>query len=638
MTAIATEYLAGRQTLRDSERRLRHRIFAPLPRLSVSEWADTRRRLSSEAAAVPGRWTSFPYQREIMDVCHSGVYRRVVAMLPSQTGKTEVLLNLVGYHMDLEPCPMLLVEPNLDMARTLGRDRIDPMLRDTPALQGHVAVSARRDSNNTMLFKAGAGWRLTLVGAGSPSGLSMRPVRLCLFDEVDRYSSSAGGEGDPVSLGEKRSATFPNRLTLLISSPGIKGESRMEREYEESDQRKWLVPCPHCEHRQSLEWGGPEEPFGLKWEDGKPDTAQYLCASCGALIGEEHKGWMNERGAWVAAHPERMTAGFQLTALASPVMRWADLVRDFLKANAAMKAGDPEPMKAFVTTSLARPWEEPGEKFDAGSLFARREKYAAEVPAGVGLLLAATDVQKDRIETTVWGFGAGEESWIIAHHRFYGDPEQPSDPCWQDLERLRVKAFAHESGAVIRIRAMALDFGFASAAVADYARKKRWVLVVKGDGHTGRQPISPPGKSKKHRVRLWALAPDYFKARLFNRLVRVTVPGPGYVHVPTAERADDAYLAQFGNERPRSIRRLGRLVRTYLPVNEHAAVEAIDCAYMALAALHILGESVRNGLESMAKRLQESGTPPESVASVPEPPASLPKRFPVKRRGWMRSW
>jgi phage terminase large subunit GpA-like protein len=641
VTAPAIDSLTGAREALGVERRLRQRQFAPVPRLTVSEWANERRMLSSEASAVPGRWTSFPYQREVMDVCHGGAYKRVVVMWPSQVGKTEILLNLIGYHLDLEPCPILIVEPDLDMAKTISRDRLDPMFRDMPVLQGKIHLSARREKDNTLLFKAGPGWRVTLVGANSPSGLAMRPVRICLFDEVDRYKSSAGSEGDPIALGEKRSATFPNRLTVICSSPGIKGESRLEMEYESSDQRKWLVPCPHCDHEQSLEWGGPDEPYGLKWETGKPDTAQYLCAGCQCLIGEEHKWQMNERGRWVATFPGRETAGFQLTALVSPVIGWRDLAKQFLAAKAAMKSGNLEMMKAFVCTSLARTWEEPGEKFDASSLLTRRETYAAEVPAGVGLLLAGVDVQKDRIEMTTWGFGAGEESWIICHQKFRGDPEKADDECWRDLERERVRDYVHESGQVVHIRALAIDFGHASPAVAEYARKKKNVFVVKGDGQNPRQPIGAPSKSKKHRVRLWLLGPDYWKGLLLTRLMRTEQGKPGYIHVPSAEKADDGFLVQFANEKVRTVHRFGRPVRTYQPITAHSAVEAIDCGYYALALLYILGDAVRSGLESLAKKLEVPVTPAEPVASPAEKPSILPllRRPTFKpKTGWVQRY
>lgn len=624
------QVLGGAREALEMERRLRRRIFAPLPRLTVSEWSDQRRRLSSEASAVPGRWTSFPFQRPIMDAVHDHRYRRVVAMLPSQVGgKTEMPLNLIGYHVDLDPCPLLMVEPTLEMARALSKDRIETMFRDTPALQGKLRNTARRESENTMLFKAGPGWRLTLVGSNAPAGLAMRAVRGTIFDEPDRYPPSAGTEGDVVSLGEARSTTFPNRWSYMGGTPTIKGASRIDEEYEKSTRGRWVVPCPHCGFEQALEWGGREEPFGLKWESGKPETAAYLCASCAALILETHKGAMNERGRYVHAHPERDVIGFHFTALVSPVMRWSALVREWLEAK-----GNNERIKAFVNTRLARVFEEPGQRLDASSLAARREAYAAEVPMGVGFVTSGTDVQPDRLELSIWGWGAGEEAWLLWHHRLWGDTSKPE--VWQAHEALLTKAYRHESGQEIRIRLACVDFGYRSGAVSDYVRPRRarGVWAVRGGSQYGIPIIgNKPGKSTKHRVPVWIVgteaAKDILFPRIAQRLGHGEVPGPRYIHIPTADRADDEYLAQWANEKAITVFRHHRPFRTYRPVSDHAAVEAIDCGVYALVGLWIAGAGVRDRLGELAARLAERAADGPATPAGPMTLAT-PPRAPIR--------
>ena len=350
----AADNVAGSDVALAVERELRAVLFAPPPRLTVSQWADRYRVLTSEASATIGQWTSLPFQREMMDVIHDPAIDRVVAMMPSQvSGKTEVLLNIVGYLVDLEPSPILGVQPSIEMCNDFSKDRLAPMFRHSSRLRGKLIESGRRETNNTLRHKAGPGWHVTLVGSNSPSGLSSRPIRVVLADEVDRYEASAKSEGDPVKLAEARTTTFlDNRITYLTSSPSIKGESRIEDEYGKSDRRKWYVPCPHCEHMQTLEWGGPNEPFGLKWTNDEqghhPETAEYLCVSCGALIDESWKGWMNQRGEWRATGAKGHIAGFQMTCLASPLVMWQSVVQEFLDAKKTS-----EQLQVFINTRLA---------------------------------------------------------------------------------------------------------------------------------------------------------------------------------------------------------------------------------------------------------------------------------------------
>lgn len=639
----ATDLLAGERTALTIERRLRQRLFAPVPRITPSQWADQYRRLSSEASAVPGRWTSFPFQREIMDAVVSGRYRRVVAMLPSQVGgKTEIPLNLIGYHVHLSPCPILMVEPTLEMARALSKDRIDPMFRDSPPLQGQLHLSGRRESDNTMLFKAGPGWRLTLVGSNSPAGLAMRPVRGTIFDEPDRYPPSAGIEGDVVALGEKRSTAFPNRWSYMGGTPTVKGVSRIAEEFDLSTQGKWTVPCPHCGFEQPLEWGGPDDPFGLKWDHDKPDTAAYLCAGCASLIPEEAKESMNAAGRYVHAHPERDVAGFHFTALVSPMVRWRRLVRDWLEAQ-----GNQERIKTFVNTALARPYEMPGEKIDTNALESRRETYPTEIPVGVEIVTMGVDVQPDRLEATLWGWGLGEEAWILWHHRIRGTTADKNDGCWRDLEHIRSKPYRREDEADLRVRACCVDHGYNSAAVSDYVRPRQQagVYAVKGSSEYGKPLVgAKPGRSAKYRVRLWLLGTDAGKDVLFNRLRRTLTAGPGYIHIPTADRADAEYLSQWANEKATTVIRNGRRFRVYRPVNDRAPVEAIDCGNYAYAGLWLLGTATRDRLGRAPK---EATAEPETKTSeldtqaveAPMSPAVIRRnRLHARPRGFVNNW
>lgn len=221
----------------------------PPPELTLSQWADRYRMLSAESSAEPGRWHTdkAPYQREIMDAIGDAHIRRVVIMCAAQLGKTELLLNILGYFMAYAPAPILVMQPTLDMGQTFSKDRLAPMIRDTPVLRGLVDVKSRY-AGNTILKKNFPGGHITIVGANSATGLASRPIKVLLADEVDRYPGSAGTEGDPLSLAQKRQTTFWDKKTVMVSTPVIKGHSRIETEYNQSTREEWNVPCPECGH------------------------------------------------------------------------------------------------------------------------------------------------------------------------------------------------------------------------------------------------------------------------------------------------------------------------------------------------------------------------------------------------------
>lgn len=355
--------------------------------------------LSRESSAEHGKWRTdrAPYLREVMDAFSDPFIEEVWGQWGSQLGKTEVLNNVVGFYMDQEPAPMLVVQPNVEpMAKAWSLDRLAPMIRDTPRLRDRVRSPRTRDSGNTILHKVFDGGHLTICGANSAAGLAMRPIRIALFDEIDRFPPTAGSEGDPVKLGIKRTATFWNRKIGGFSSPTRKGFSRIEQAMASTDKRFYYVPCPDCGHRQQLVW---EQ---LKWESGKPETARYECRQCHALIDESQKQRMLEGGRWERTNLSATKVGFYLNGLYSPWRRWAEMARDFLEAK-----GSAETLMVFVNTELGELWEEKGEQFDATSLSGRREEYGEgiEVPDGVTVVTAGIDIQADRIEVEVRGWG-----------------------------------------------------------------------------------------------------------------------------------------------------------------------------------------------------------------------------------------
>lgn len=555
----------------------------------MSEWADERRRLSAESSAEPGRWITAraEYQRGILDAFSDPLCHTVVVMSSAQVGKTEVLNNLTGYHIDQDPSPMLVVQPTLQMAEAWSKDRLAPMLRDTPTLRGKVKDPRARDSGNTLLHKTFPGGHITMAGANSPASLASRPVRVVLQDEVDRYPPSAGTEGDPVNLAKKRAANFWNRKVGLFSTPTIKGASRIELAYFGSDQRKYWVACPHCGHEQTLAWSQ------VKWTqvEGRhdPSSARYACSGCAVLWTDAERYIALRSGEWRAEAEFRGIAGFWLNAMYSPWVTLEGLVTDFLEAKRAMDQGDSRLMVVFVNTALGETWEEGGERPDWTYLAGRREKYEAEVPDGALVLVAGVDIQDNRWELEVEGFGSGEESWGIDYRVGFGDPARAE--FWRDLDLALQATYRDNAGAVHRISATCIDSGgHHTQGVYEFckAREHRRIYAVKGDDGAGRAMVSAPKRQKTAQqasaVDLFIVGVDGIKGLIYGRL-RVTEPGPGYCHFP-AQYPDD-WFEQLTAEKLVTRYQRGVPYKTWvLPSGKRN--EALDCRVYAYAAIRIL--------------------------------------------------
>jgi phage terminase large subunit GpA-like protein len=519
-----------------------------------------------------------------MDSINHPQVETTVLMSSSQVGKTETIINIIGYHMHQDPCPMLCIEPTLDMAEGYSKDRIAPMIRDTPVLSDLIREPRSKDGSNTLLHKKFPGGHVTLGGANSPAGLASRPVRIVLCDEVDRYPVSAGAEGDPVSLASKRATTFWNRKKIYVSSPTIKGLSRIEAWFEASDKRFFQVPCHACGEFQKLEWEF------VRWEYGRPETAVYVCALCGAAWTDAERHDAVMLGRWIAEAPFNGIAGFHIWEAYSPWSKLSDIVENFLNAKHAADMGDNELLKAFVNTSLGRSWEEKAETVAAAPLLSRCENYAADsIPWPILYLTAGVDVQDDRIELEVVGWRAEkrsdpEESWGVEHKIFYGDPAKPE--IWNDVDEFTRRFYTTEDGRQLRISAVCIDSGgHHTQAVYKFCNQRiaRHVYAIKGAA--GARPIWPKraGKSKKHAGSLiWLIGVDTAKDTLYARL-RISEPGPGYCHFSVDY--DEAFFKQLTAEQVRTRYIKGHPVREW---HKPPGVrnEALDVRVYAIAALH----------------------------------------------------
>lgn len=503
------------------------KTVAPPKELTVSQWADEYRQLSSEASAEPGQWDTSraPYQRRIMDITSDTKVSKVVIMSSAQIGKTEILLNILGYYIDYDPSPMMYLQPTLDMAEAFSKDRLAPMIRDTKVLTNKVGDVKSRTSGNTLLHKQFPGGHITMAGANSPSSLASRPIRILLGDEVDRYPVSAGTEGDPLLLASKRTTTFWNKKEIYVSTPTIKGASRIEKEYEESSMEEWCVYCPSCCELQPYEW--PRINFD-KISDTEVDhsTVTMTCRCCGAMHSEHE--WKARLGKWVAKFPERKKKGFHLNEFASAWKKWYEICEDFLTAKKTT-----ETLKVWVNTALGESWEERGDGQDEDVLFDRREEYGCQVPEGVLVLTAGIDTQDDRFEIEVVGWGEDEESWGIQYKVIYGDLHKQD--VWNELDEYLKSEFEYEDGRKIRISCACQDSGgHFTQEVYKFTkpREVRRVFSIKGKGGESVPFISTVSRNNRERAALFTIGVDAGKETIISNL-KIENEGPGYCHFPS---------------------------------------------------------------------------------------------------------
>jgi phage terminase large subunit GpA-like protein len=622
----------------------------PPPKLKVSEWADRYRQLSRETSAEPGQYSTerVPHMREIMDAFCDPDVREVWVMKSAQIGYTTALENIIGYFADQDPSPVLLIQPTLQGAEDFSKTRLAPMVRDTPKLRGKFADAKSRDSSNTLLRKKFPGGHLILAGANAPSGLASHPIRVALFDEIDRYPASAGTEGDPLSLGIKRTVAFWNRKIGGGSTPGIKGASLIEAKFEGSDQRRRFVPCPHCGEEQTLKWSQ------VKFDSADPATARYGCEHCGVLWDDVERWGALLKATWKATKPFRGIAGFHMNEIVSMFVRLEDMVRAFLEAKKS-----PEKLKTFTNTSLAETWEEAGTTVEHGSLLERVETYSAKsIPEGVLMLTVGGDTQDDRVELQLLGWGADEECWILEQEVKRGDPD--SLAFWKgEVDPYLKQRFVTEDGRELAIEAAAIDSGGQhTQRVYDFVKslKRRRVWAIKGKAGPGvlawPKKVSRGGKG---RANLFIVGVDTIKSILYGRLRLVNEPGPSYIHFPAS--VDEEFCKQLTSEKAKTKFIKGRPSLVWEPRAEGIKQEAQDCWLYGYAAmigrggLKHLQRLATGKVRTSARRAPtviDQSTEEASEAAEPATPTppSPPRAAPVRaaprptgrfpRKGWFR--
>lgn len=645
------------------------RIFQAAGRMTLLEHAETHRRWPD---GTPYRVAETPHLREILAAYDDPAVEEIAIKKPSQSGATEgVILNAIAYHMDLDPVAMLVVIPSVDEAEKWSKKKLQPMVDASPRLQGKLEHGSRK-SSNTILEKTYPGGSLGMVGSNSGRAFRMVTMGRVFSDDVNGWDDTAGrgekNEGDQVTLIRRRVDRIPDSKLVWISTPTYVG-ARIERLYDGMERRGRLhVRCPECGEPQVLQWGGRDTAYGMKWEteeveDGyvpkprevlrkstvhRPDTAYYVCSKNGCVIEESSKESMAEAAEYLAEDglPVRMPGfrklGYWFSGLdlIMPGAEWPKLVREFLGV-----VDDPDALRAWYNLVLAVSWEDRGVEVDAKALEARKADYGAEVPAGVGYLTAFVDVQVNRLELQVQGWGIREESWVIGHWRLYGDPEQPE--VWKRLEGLRKKAWKHASGREMHISVMGIDSGYLPTAVFKYVKGKEGQGVYAFDGQGGKRSyvVQPTRRANRQGVRPWKIAIDGFKDLLFRR-IKIQQPGPGHIHFvdrPEAAESpegtvtvdlgmDREYFGQAEGEVVRWELSAGQLLRKYKQVGPN---EFIDLHVGCLAALYVR-PLVREKLPELVAEAQEG--PAEEKAPAPKTQRRGRPNGGRRGGGWAGGW
>lgn len=554
----------------------------PPPRLTISEWADEFCFLPDNNAE-PGRWRTSraPYQKGIMDAICDRKIQKITIMTSAQVGKTSILNNAIGYYIHQNPKSIIIMHPTLKDAKDWSTFKLAPMVANTPVLKDKVAKPRARDKTNTTLRKEYAGGYLMILGSNSTSELRGRSAPIILCDEVDAYEVTS--EGDPINLLWKRANTFKDRKLVLTSTPTVKGISRVDQAWDESDKRRFYVPCPHCHKTQWLKWAC------LKWDkspQGKhlPQTAYYECEHCKQKISHSQKAKLIAQGQWIPEDQITNHAGFHLNELISPWRTWQEVVEDFLEKKAQ------NDLQVFFNAAMGEPWEELGEKVDGNHIYLRREHYGPDLPDQAVVITAGVDVQDDRLECEIVAWGPGEESWSIDYVILRGDPSQ--EMLWSKLTTVLARTFQHPSGTKLGIMGAAIDTGgHYTQEVYRYCRHYPYkVFAIKGSNTPGGPIVSRPSKRNLGKVNLFSVNTITAKDTIYSRL-NLSNPGPGYSHYPVKEIYNIEYFHQLTVEKRVLRYKQGRPYHTYVKRSGERN-EALDCRVYALTALYIVNPSM----------------------------------------------
>lgn len=610
-------------------------LYAPPEDLSVPEWAEKYRVLSRENSAEAGPWRNrrTPYLVEPMRAFTDPAVRHITVVASSQVGKSELELNIIGYIIDQDPGSILYVQPTLDDAKKFSRQRVSPMIRDTPPLRRKVADVKSRDGGNTILQKQFPGGLISIVGSQAASGLASLPARYVIGDERDRWAISAGSEGDPWKLAVARTTTYYNAKLVDVSTPTIRGASAIEKTYTSGTMEHWSYQCPDCGEWSELKFGDVKfeyrEVVAGRKRDYDITSVAWACPHCGAMQSEEKM--RAQPAKWIAENPEALSISghrsFKISAFASPWVPWTTIVYKFLTSK-----DDPHDLQVFYNTVIGEWWEERGDVIDADEAISRREDYGtledgapADAPPGVILLTMGVDVQDDRLEYEIVGHGHYRETWGIKYGVLMGNPDDSA--VWNRLDEVIQHEYRRADGKALRVRITFVDSGgHKTQSVYFQTRQRPRVYAIKGKGGDGVPYTRPPAKVKIvvdgrsiGTTWLYTLGVDEGKADIMASM-RVREPGPRCCHFPFNPAAgyDSRFFEGLLSERlvNKNDGKNAAAKWVWEKISTGSRNEPLDCRNYALAAFRALDPD----LDREADRLRgaSAAAPPTQTATVRE--------------------
>ena len=601
------------------------RGLKPLPKMTVSEWADRYRMLSSGISAEPGKWKTSraPYQKEIMDAFTQANVKRVIVKSASQIGKSDIMNNVIGRFAHLDPCAVMMIQPTIEMAQDYSKSRISPMIRDTKALSSLFFDVKSRDSNNTILSKIFPGGRLIMCGANSPAGLASRPIRILLADEVDRFPVSAGTEGDPVDLAAKRTTTFWNAVIGMFSTPTNEGASRIEIEYLSGTQEEWQHECPNCGEYHLLRYTDMAVDYDGEGKNIIIHSVKWRCPDCGFEFTEAQMKRTKKK--YVAQNERALENGirsFHVNCFASPWLSWKEVMKEWLMAK-----GKPDRERVVMNTRFGETYRMPGAFEDETIFLRRREKYGAELPDGVLMLTASVDTQDNRLEYEVCGWGRDEESWGIVKGVILGEPDKART--WQELDEVLDHVYTFADGSGLKVLRTFIDSGgHYTSDVYAYctANFNKQRFAIKGQGGPGIPLNYKIGRASGSKIPLCMLGVDDGKQSVMNRLA-VEVRGAQYCHFPKDESDlpnmphrgyDDLYFKGIISEHKRIVKRGGQIREVWEPT-QGVRNEPLDLRVYNLACM----QSCRPNWDRLESLLTGVDSPEEKPVVKAKPRTRL---------------
>lgn len=604
--------------------RLRAKLLKPPPVLSLSEWADTYRVLGPEESSEPGKWRTdrTPYLKEVMNSISDPDVRSIVVMSSARVGKTSCLSNAIGYFIHQDPAPMLVVYPTVELCKAYSKEQLAPMLRNTPALHGVVAEAKSRDSGNAIQLKVFPGGYIALAGANSPNGLSSRTVRVVLIDETDKVVASAGDFGSPIELAKKRTTTYPGRFKwILMSTPGTKGESAIEDEFNAGDQRRYFITCPHCQVSDYLRW--PQ----VVWPVGKPEEAVYKCPHCSGTWGDAEKPALLAAGRWVPSKVAAIpgTRSYHIWEAYSPWVNFSAMAQAFV----TKERQGPESLKTFIQESLGETWDpNAGTDAKAEGLLARARACPHSygiVPLDAGVLVGSADVQDESIHIAIQAVMPGGRTHVVAHEVIQGNPGQPST--WDRVQGYITQPWRREDGVDMGVAKFCVDSGghYTKEVMSFVNRRLLAGIIVPTKGSS----TAIPGtiKLSKKKSKLVLVDTIQIKDSMYADLRIETVGATG--HQSFYSDIDPAFFQELMSERK------SKKTRRYEVYPAGSPNEACDLMALCRVALRLYRPQPGE-IERLARHYQAQavGAPVVQVSEPTQAPVAPP--MPPRQRPKMR--